>query len=184
MKTLVINGSPRRAGDIAALVETLKSGLRGEVSELSVYRAKLSPCVDCRFCHTHPRCAIDDDMREVYADDYDGIIIASPVYYGSLTPPVMAMASRLQIHHTAKHFLGTPIAVRAKRGGVLLAGGGKGNPSEAFRLSRVILRILGAELPEENVITSLNTDALPAKDDNDAMDKARDLGARLTASHL
>ncbi|MDR2421606.1 MAG: flavodoxin family protein [Oscillospiraceae bacterium] len=179
LKTLIINGSPRARGDTAALIGALRSGLAGEVSELPAYRARISPCVDCRFCHTNARCAIDDDMRAVYADDFDRLVVASPVYYGSLTPPVMALASRLQIHHAAKHFLGAPIELRPKRGAVLLAGGGKGIPAEARRLSRVILRILGAELPEENVASSLNTDELPARGDAAALEKAREIGERL-----
>ncbi|MDR0446814.1 MAG: flavodoxin family protein [Oscillospiraceae bacterium] len=180
MKTLIINGSPRQNGDTAALIKALRPGLMGEISELSTYRARLTPCVDCRFCRASPGCAIDDDMRTIYADDYDRVVIASPVYYGSLTPPVIALASRLQIYHSAKHFRGEPIIPRPKRGGVLLAGGGKGNPAEARRLSRVMLRILGAELREEDVVVSLNTDTLAAGDDTDALEAARALGERLS----
>jgi multimeric flavodoxin WrbA len=164
------------------MIEALRSRLSGEVFELSAYRADIRPCVDCRFCHSHARCAVDDDMREVYSDDYESIVVASPVYYGSLTPPVLAIASRLQIYHAAKHFRGEPIARSSKRGAVLLAGGGKGNPDEAKRVSRVILRILGAGLEAENIVASLNTDEMPARLDAAAIGKAREIGARLAGS--
>jgi multimeric flavodoxin WrbA len=164
------------------MIEALRSGLSGEIFELSAYRANIRPCVDCRFCHGHARCAVDDDMREVYSDDYDNIVVASPVYYGSLTPPVLAIASRLQIYHAAKHFRGEPIARSPKRGAVLLAGGGKGNPDEAKRVSRLILRILGAGLEPENIVSSLNTDETPARLDTVAVGKAHKIGTRLAGN--
>ena len=49
-KTLIINGSPRPKGDTAALIAELKRNLKGEVVELSAFRSKIAPCVDCRSC--------------------------------------------------------------------------------------------------------------------------------------
>jgi len=185
MRTLIINGSPRKNGDTAALIAALRSELSGEVVEISAYRDKISPCVDCRYCYEHAACAIHDDMQTVYDDDYDNVIIASPVYYGILTPPLMALASRLQIHHSAKHMRGEPIELRQKRGAVMLVGGGKGNPEGAFRLARVMLRILNAEYDETqavgSVATSFDTDTLAARDDGAALAAARAIARRLNA---
>lgn len=186
MKTLIINGSPRKNGDTAALIAALREELDGEVAEISAYRDKISPCVDCRYCYEHAACAIRDDMQAVYDDDYDNVVIASPVYYGILTGPMMSLASRLQIHHSAKHMRGEPITLRRKRGAVMLTGGGKGNPEGAFRLARVMLRILNAEYDETqtdgNVATSFNTDELAARDDAAAVAAARAIARRLNAN--
>ena len=189
MKTLILNGSPRPRGDSAALIAALKAKLDGEIVELSAYRNKISPCIDCRYCYTHAGCSIRDDMQVVYDDDFDNIVIASPVHYGLLSAGLLSLASRLQLHHTAKHMRGEPIVLRPKRGAVMLVGGGKGRPNEAKRLSRVILRILNAALDDDALevsgngifAASLNTDAISAAEDTAVMDAVSEIAKRLNA---
>ena len=187
MKTLILNGSPRKNGDTAALLAVLKAELTGEVVELSAYRDKIAPCVDCRHCYTHAECAIVDDMQTVYADDYDNLIVASPVYYGTLTGPLLSLVSRLQIHHTAKHMRGVPNVLRSKLGALILTGGGKGNPDGAKKNARAVLRILNAELGDSALnesgdgvfAASLNTDEVAACDDVAALSAVRAIARRM-----
>jgi multimeric flavodoxin WrbA len=120
-------------------------------------------------------------MLAVYADDFDNLVIASPVYYGTLTGPMMSLASRLQIHHTAKHMRGTPNVLRPKRGAVFLTGGGKGNPDGAVRFSYTVMRILNATLDDRDVVTSMKTDDIPARDDAAALAAVREIARRLNA---
>ncbi|MDR3278313.1 MAG: NAD(P)H-dependent oxidoreductase, partial [Oscillospiraceae bacterium] len=87
--TLIINGSPRVNGDTAALICELRRHLNGEVAELSAYRAKLAPCVDCRSCWVQKGCVVEDDMRVIYGDAFDNVVLASPVYYSTLPGPVL-----------------------------------------------------------------------------------------------
>lgn len=49
MKTLIINGSPKKDGDTAVLINELVRNLKGEVVILTCYD-EISPCNDCRFC--------------------------------------------------------------------------------------------------------------------------------------
>ena len=81
MLTLIFNGSPRRNGDTASLIAALRGELAGEVEEISAYRADISPCVDCRYCWKHGRCALRDDMQRVYEllARADNVVVASPV---------------------------------------------------------------------------------------------------------
>lgn len=66
MKTLIITGSPRKKGHTIAMAEYLAGQLDGEVEWLSVDNRKdITPCRDCRYCFTHPKCAIDDPMRDL-----------------------------------------------------------------------------------------------------------------------
>lgn len=97
MKTLIFNGSPRKNGGTATLIKELKSCLPGEVFIVESYRADISPCVDCRYCWTNEKCAIDDEMQNVYRhiDEADNIIIASPIYFGELTGSLLNLMSRL-----------------------------------------------------------------------------------------
>ncbi|MDR0818048.1 MAG: flavodoxin family protein [Oscillospiraceae bacterium] len=179
MKTLILNGSPRLNGDTAALLAVLRENLNGEITEISAYRDNIKPCIDCRKCRTLPGCAIRDDMDIVTSNDFDNVIVASPVYYGLLAGPLISLASRFQFYYSAKAFLNAPIEVTPKLGAVILtAGGSKGNANNAVPLARVILRIRGAALPDEKIIMSAQTDSFPAKNDTAAAEKIRSLAAR------
>ena len=66
MKTLVFFGSPRPNGDTAALLSEFLESLGGDARIVSAYECGISPCVDCRCCHTISDCAIHDGMDAVY----------------------------------------------------------------------------------------------------------------------
>ena len=179
-KILIVNGSPRPKGDTAALLEELKSGLRGEVVELSAFRSRISPCVDCRSCRKTARCVIRDDMDIVYADDFDAVVLAAPVWYMSLPGPVLSLMSRFQPQHSAQFFLGQPMAIRPKKAALILtAGGAKDNWQGAMHHVRVFFKMLNATGWEEHSAMSVRTDYIPAADDEKALSDARALAAWL-----
>ena len=179
MKTLVINGSPRKNGDTAALISELRRHLDGEIAEISAYRSKISPCIDCRRCFEIRGCVIRDDMDAIYSDDYDNLIIASPIHTSLLTGPVVSLASRFQCYYGAKRFQNAPIERRPKRGAVILVGGGDGAYTPALDFAKVMLRYMNASFDEQNFVLSHNTDNIPAADDSNALEKAREVAARL-----
>jgi len=179
MKTLIINGSPRRNGDTVSLLNELKTHLGGEIVEISAYRDKISPCIDCRRCWEKLGCVINDDMAAIYADDFDNVIIASPVYMSNLTGPVLSLASRFQVYFAAGRILKTPIKRRPKRGVLILVGGGDGGEEPAVQSAKLIFKMMNAELGDEDIVLSLKTDILPAKDDTLAVGKVREIARRL-----
>ena len=168
-KTLIINGSPRPQGNTAALIARLKTRLAGEVIEIAAFRADIAPCVDCRSCWTTAKCAVRDEMQTIYDDDFDNVVIASPVYYGTLPGQVLSLMSRLQPWHAAKFFLNRPLELREKKAAVILTAGGKGNAQMALHHIRALCRMLNAKGFEEHWVCSPNTDAVPADQDEKAM---------------
>ena len=48
MKTLIFNGSPRKKGNTAALIEALSERLGGEIKIVRAYDGEIRPCIDCR----------------------------------------------------------------------------------------------------------------------------------------
>jgi multimeric flavodoxin WrbA len=123
LKTLIINGSPRKNGDTAALISEFKKHITGEVTEISAYYDKIKPCIDCRYCWKQKGCVIKDDMAKIYDDDFDTVVIASPVYMSTLPGPLVSLASRFQSHYAAKRFLKDKIDVKSKNAVLLLTGG-------------------------------------------------------------
>ena len=171
-KTLIINGSPRPQGNTAALLAQMKTRLEGEVVELSAFRSDIAPCVDCRGCWETARCVVRDEMQTIYDDDFDNVVLASPVYFSTLPGQVLSLMSRLQPWHAAMFFLGQPLVLREKKAAVILTAGGKGNQDKALHHIRALFKMLNAKGYEEHWVTSPNTDTLPAQQDEAAMQGA------------
>ena len=174
-KTLILNGSPREHGNTAALIAELKKHLSGEVVELSAYRSRIAPCVDCRRCWTTAQCAVRDEMQIVYDDDFDNVVIASPVYFSTLTGPLLGVMSRMQPWHAAMFFLHRPLCQRKKKAAAILTAGGKGNQGNASHHLSAFFRMLNAEGFSEHTVCSANTDTVPAWQDADAMRRTAEL---------
>ncbi|MGF7142058.1 multimeric flavodoxin WrbA [Anaerotaenia torta] len=179
MKTLIINGSPRRRGDTSELLAELKKQLKGEIVEISAYYDKIAPCIDCRMCWKKKGCVIKDDMAQIYKDDFDTVVLASPLYMSNLTGPMVSLASRFQSYYAAKRFLRDEMDIRSKVGVLILVGGGDGGPEPARIVAEWMFKHMKAGLKEENIVLSLNTDKQPAKDDLNAMIKMKDIACRL-----
>ena len=169
-KILIVNGSPRPHGDTAALIGELKKHLSAEVVELSAFRSRIAPCVDCRGCRETAKCVVRDEMDIIYADDYDAVVLASPVWYMSFPGPMLSLMSRFQPQHAAEFFLNKPTGIRPKRGALILtAGGAKDNWRGAMHHARVFFRMTNALGWEEHTAMSLKTDFLPAAEDEKAL---------------
>ncbi len=178
MKTLVLNGSPREAGETAALLAPVLAGLTGDVHLVSAFYDGISACIDCRWCWTHDGCAVQDAMQEVYArvEDADAVVIASPINFGTLTPPLLGVKSRFQAYYQQK-FDALPRRGRRKKGAILLTGGGYGGHEQALKAAKSMLTIMNAELV--GTALSLQTDDHPAAQDEAALAACREIVARL-----
>ncbi|MBQ8892806.1 MAG: flavodoxin family protein [Clostridia bacterium] len=172
MKTLILNGSPRKQGDTAAMLAALE--LPGEVVQIDTFWAKVSPCMDCRWCRTHEGCCIRDEMQEVYRliGESDRIIIASPVWFETLPGPLLTLASRLQCYFSAGFFQKKP-KLSGKKGAVILAAGGTGQGG-SFRVATLLLRQMGVE-GEIPLVISPRTDDLPAAEDTAALEAIKNI---------
>lgn len=180
MKTLIINGSPREQGNTAALIAELRRHLPGEIVEISAFRSNIAPCVDCRACWTTAKCAVQDDMQIIYDDDFDNVVLASPVYFGTLPGQVLNLMSRMQPWHCATYFLKKPLEQKKKKAAVILTAGGKNNTARTQHHILAMMRMLNAHGHEEHQVVSPMTDTLPAAQDENALKGVRALAAWLT----
>lgn len=180
-KTLILNGSPRPAGNTAYLIRALREELDGEVVELSAFRADIAPCVDCRGCWETAQCVVRDDMDLLYADGFDSVVLATPVYFRTLPAPLLGLMSRFQPQHAAQFFLHKPIQLRPKKAGLILTAGGKGNEAGAEHHIRVLFMMLNAGGYEDYSVRSLQTDTIPAAEDAQALQDIHRLASWLNA---
>ena len=167
LKTLIINGSPRKTGDTVSLINELIEQLNGEYKIVNAYYSNISGCVDCRYCWSNDGCAINDEMTEIYdyIESCDNVVIASPIYFSQPTGKLLDICSRFQKYFTAKHFHNEAHLAKAKKGAVILVGGGDGKPQKAYEtLCSVLNHINVTDI--YSLVGSFNTNELPAVKNN------------------
>ena len=181
MKTLIINGSPRKCGETISLINKLTEQLNGEYKIINAYYSNISACVDCRYCWSNDGCAINDEMAEIY--DYietcDNVVIASPIYFSQPTGKLLDVCSRFQTYFAAKHFRNKVPLPKAKKGAVILVGGGDGNPQKAYDTLCGILRHINVT-NIYSLVGSFNTNELSATEDNEAIKGIENIANFLT----
>ena len=170
MKVLILNGSPHVNGDTRYLIDKVKDRLPedAEYEELQTYHENIKPCIGCNYCCENKGCSIKDRMEIVLKDDYDILIIASPIHMGFVSPPLFSLFTRLNSIWCNNHFLNQPNEQKRKKGILILSGGGTGSPKDAIRISKMAFRQLNVDFDlEKDFISSLRTDTKSVIADQD-----------------
>ena len=99
-KVLLLNGNPREHGNIALALHEMEqvfeeNGIEYETVLLG--RNDIRGCIACESCRKTGRCVFNDVVNDLAAkfEAADGLVIASPVYYGSANGTLMAALQRL-----------------------------------------------------------------------------------------
>lgn len=123
MKVLLVNGSPHPHGctDVALSEVAMQLGKHGiETEMLWLGNEAIHGCIACGKCRKAGKCIFDDAVNRVAAkaEEYDGIVVGSPVYYGGPDSQICAFLDRL-FYSAGKKFVRKPAAavVSCRRGG-------------------------------------------------------------------
>ena len=99
MKVLSINGSRRKNGNTECLIQSIlapatKAGAQIESISLGDY--DIGACTGCEGCCSSWECIIKDDFAQVVEkiDEADGIVLASPTYWYSVTSDMKRFIDR------------------------------------------------------------------------------------------
>ena len=170
MKTLIFNGSPKINGDTEALILELSSHLNGEVKIISS-RNDIKPCNDCRYCWENIGCAINDEMQDIYPfiETCDNIVLASPIWFSSLSGPLLNMTSRVQAIWAADYFQNKPIPLKEKKGIIIIVGAQIETKNIPTQTAVTIMKHFNVHRPSITIIYSLNTNNLSANKDEIAL---------------
>ncbi len=100
LKVLMLNGSPREKGNIAlAFREMEQVFAENDVAfdNILLGRMDIRGCIACETCRKNGKCVFDDIVNElaVKFEEADGLVIGSPVYYGSANGTLMSALQRL-----------------------------------------------------------------------------------------
>ncbi len=99
-KVLLLNGSPRPNGCTATALNEIIRTLTEEGIETELIQVGSKPvrgCIACGRCGTLGQCAFDDLVNETARklEEADGLVVGSPVYYGSPNGTILSFLDRL-----------------------------------------------------------------------------------------
>jgi multimeric flavodoxin WrbA len=108
VKVVGICGSPRPNGNTAQALSRALDLLQAydiQTEAIILSGKTLTPCDGCLQCHLG-KCRWDDDMVRIYESmrQADGIILASPVYFGQVTGQLKTLMDRTVLFRTANRF--------------------------------------------------------------------------------
>ena len=100
-KVLLINGSPHKNGCTYTALKEIADTLAAEGVDSEIFwigNKPVSNCIGCGACRKNGKCFMDDNgVNEIGAklDEFDGIVLGSPVYYASCNGQIHSFADRL-----------------------------------------------------------------------------------------
>ncbi|KCZ72906.1 multimeric flavodoxin WrbA [Candidatus Methanoperedens nitroreducens] len=135
MKITGISGSPTVNGNNEKVID-LALGIAEEhgyeTEKILLSKLRVLPCTDCGVCKTAKECPIDDDMEEIYRqlETSDALIVASPVYFGSVSAQLKALFDRTILLRRNGFLL------EGKVGGAIATGGSR-NGGQEFTIQAI-----------------------------------------------
>ena len=121
MNVLGINGSPRVGGNTDILLEEALKGASREgarTEKIVLNNLNFSPCQECENARDDGTCIIEDDLQPIYQkiNEADVIILASPIFFGSLSAQMKMMIDRFQCLWRAKYLVKKNVGKKRKGG--------------------------------------------------------------------
>lgn len=180
MKALVFTGCTRKNGKTETLLNRFISGLKDsncEVEIIDAVKTRVSPCTGCLSCEKTGNCIIKDEMQEIYqkVEEANIIVVASPVYFASVTAQLKAMIDRFQTLFSRRYILKTN--TETKRKGYLIFTAGLSNPKEIISMEVTTkFFMLSCNSTLDEMIYAMNTDYEEISED--ILNKAYDIGKR------
>ncbi|MBR4494044.1 MAG: flavodoxin family protein [Clostridiales bacterium] len=122
-KVLLLKGSPHPHGCTAAALEEMIRIFEEEEIETELIQVGIKDirgCISCGQCSSKGKCVFDDLVNEVAEkfEKADGLVIGSPVYYGSPNGTLLSFLDRLFYSSPfSKHMKVGASVVSCRRGG-------------------------------------------------------------------
>ncbi len=108
-----ISASPRRGGNSETLLQSFlqgaaDAGWKTELIRLNDLRFR--PCQACDSCAPTGQCVLKDDMQDIYPKiiSGSGLVLATPIYFGTLSAQLKMFIDRFQCWWHAKYNLKKP----------------------------------------------------------------------------
>lgn len=122
-KVILLNGSPHQHGCTATALDEMIGVFEAEGIETEVIQVgtkDIRGCISCERCSQAGKCVFDDLVNEVAPkfEAADGLVVGSPVYYGSPNGTILSFMDRLFYSTSfSKHMKVGAAIVSCRRGG-------------------------------------------------------------------
>jgi multimeric flavodoxin WrbA len=186
LKVMGIMGSPRIKGNTDLLLDEALKGAQSqgaEVEKITVSNLKIAPCREIYACLNDGNCVIKDDMVDLYPGllNADAVIIASPIFFYTISAQVMPLISRCQAFWSRKYVL--KMNMPLKKGAFIAVGATKG--AKLFDGPKLTIKYffhaINAEYKEELLIRGVDKKG-EIKDHPEYLAAAFELGKRLVSA--
>lgn len=111
-KLLALMASPNKGGNTDFLMDKFLEGVMDseedvDINKIYIRDLNIGHCIGCTYCERTGKCFQNDDMVEIYdeLDGSDGIVFATPTYFGGVTSYGKTMIDRCQIYWSSKYVL-------------------------------------------------------------------------------
>ena len=100
MKVLLVNGSPNEHGCTYTALSEISDTLKAEGVDSEFFwigKKAVQGCIACGKCREKKACVFQDKVNEftVLAQNYDGFIFGSPVYFSGMNGSLMSFMDRV-----------------------------------------------------------------------------------------
>ena len=101
MNMLIINGSPRKRGNISRMLDAMEEEAKGrgfDTTCISVSDLKVATCTGCMICRTRLQCTLpEDDAQRVLRliEACDVLVVGAPCYWGNIPGQLKVLFDRI-----------------------------------------------------------------------------------------
>lgn len=187
MNIIGLAGSPRIDGNSELLLDRFLDGAAqsgASVKKIRLTRLQMQPCTGEEHCFKTGLCQFDDDASDLYEPllAADMVVLASPVYFYSVSTQAKMLIDRCQALWARRHILKTSEFALNGRGVLIATGASNGKKLfEGLRLTtKYFLEALGKDLAGCLCVSGVDEKKGILKKDS-AMDKAALLGRSFAA---
>ena len=186
MKVLGIMGSPRMKGNTDLLLDEALKGAesqQAEVEKILADKLQIAPCKEYYACLKDGKCFIKDDMDDIYDKlmAADAVIIASPIFFYTVSAQLMLLISRCQALWARKYVLKN-MDIPEKKGAFIAVGATRGEKLfDGPKLTiKYFFQAINARYTDELLVRGVDKKG-EIKDHPTALSDAYELGERLAA---
>lgn len=190
MRVLGISGSPKKIGFTNLLLDESLDGARqggAHTDKIILNDISFKPCQECFGCLKTGVCVQPDGMDAVYKKMAiaDAIIIASPVYFGTISAQLKSMIDRCNSIWAANRLKIDRPSNAAKKGAFICVAGmdKRSYFTNARSIIKILFATLGISYSRDLFVGGVDTltDNSPKK--KEAIQKSYDLGLSLVINH-
>lgn len=184
-RILGILGSPRKGGNTELLLDKVLEAARrkgAKVKKIILNELKFSPCLECEKIRKDGVCIVEDELTPLYSEieNADGIVLASPIFFGSVSAQTKMMIDRFQCLWLAKNIFQTCKTKKRKVGAFICVEAS--NRQDFFENAKSIVRnffaTIDTDYKEELLCSGIDKKGA-IKEKPECLGKASEIGERI-----